>query len=368
MATVPNGKGIKALAVCKEGESLKPTEIGRPGPGPNDVRIKVLYCGMCHSDVHATNGDWGIDLYPMAPGHEIAGIVISSNSSKFTEGQKVGVGCMVESCKSCDLCSDGLEQHCPGMIQTYSSKFPKDADHDDCADYQTNGGYSEEIVVHEHFVFSVPEEIGMEYIGPLMCAGITTYSPLARFVKGKEDQKIAIVGFGGLGMMTAKLAKAMGAEVTILSRGLGKAEQAEAIGAELLSHEDEDKMGSLGRTFHTIIDTVSSFHEVAHILNTLKVDGNYCFLGAVAQPYPISAFQLLFNRYNISGSLIGGVPETSEMLKFCAEHSILPDIKVIHANQAASIYVEMQEGRGQALRHVIDMSTLPELFGVKCTC
>uniref|UniRef100_A0A6U0TKS4 Enoyl reductase (ER) domain-containing protein n=1 Tax=Eucampia antarctica TaxID=49252 RepID=A0A6U0TKS4_9STRA len=362
MATIKGGQGIKALAVLEEGGSLKPTEIGRPEPGPNDVHIKVLYCGQCHSDLHATNGEWGINLYPMTPGHEIAGTVMASNSPNFLVGQNVGVGCMVESCRSCDLCDEGLENHCPSMIQTYSASYPKASGHDDCADYHTNGGYSEEIVVRDRFVFAIPDALPLEFAGPLLCAGITTYSPLNRLVKGKKDQSVGVVGFGGLGMMTAKLAIAMGAKVTIISRNLSKAKEAEAIGANLVSHQDSDVMTGLTRTFNTIIDTVSVHHNIEAILSSLKVGGNFCFLGGVPQPYEISAFTLLFNRYNISGSLIGGVPETKEMLDFCVEHNVFPTIQIIKAQDAAGVFEAMQQGKAGGIRNVIDMSTIGELF------
>jgi len=364
MATIKEGKGVKALAVLEHGGSLQPTEIGRPSPGPNDVHLKVLYCGMCHSDIHATNGDWGINLYPIAPGHEIAGIVIKSNSSKFKKGQRVGVGCMVESCRSCDLCDDGLEQHCPKMIQTYSSMFPVGHDHDDCSNCHTNGGYSQEIVVHERFVFEIPKKLDLKYVGPLLCAGITVYSPLNRYLKDKKNQSVAVVGFGGLGMMAVKIAKKMGAErVTIFSRGLSKAKEAIALGARLVSHQNEESLKSLTRSFDIIIDTVSAHHEVSGLINTLKVGGTLCFLGGVPAPYPISSFQLLFSRYTVSGSLIGGVPETQEMLNFCADHDILPDIKVIEASEASDAYHNLQSGKSGAFRHVIDMSTINNLFG-----
>lgn len=363
MATIPNGKGIKALGKTSADSGLLPIEIARPTPGPNDVHIKIMYCGQCHSDVHATNGDWGVDLYPMAPGHEISGIVIKSNSDKFKEGQRVGVGCMVESCQSCSLCDEGLENHCPGMIQTYSSKFPQSKDHDDCAGYQTNGGYSEEIVVHDRFVFSIPESMKMEHAGPLLCAGITTYSPLNRFVKGKKDQQhVGIIGFGGLGMMAVKIAKAMGAKVTVFSRSMAKAEQAKKLGASIVCHGDAELMTSMERSIDTILDTISIGHEVAHMIGTLKVGGTYCFLGGVPEPVKISAFQLLLSRYTVTGSLIGGIPETVEMLDFCAEHGIVPEIEIIHASKAAETYDNLDSGKFGAYRSVIDMSTIGDLY------
>ena len=298
----------------------------------------------------------------MAPGHEVAGEVMASNSSAFQVGDKVGVGCMVESCRNCDLCADGLENYCPSMIQTYSATFPAGKDHEDCAGYHTNGGYSEEIVVHERFVFKLPDTMGLEYAGPLLCAGITTYSPLARLVKGKKDQKVGVVGFGGLGMMAAKQAKAMGATVTIFSRSLTKAADAEKIGCKLVSHQDEEALKAMARTLDTIIDTAPQSHPIAGLLSTLRVGGTFCFLGGVPKPYEISSFQLMFNRYNVCGSIIGGVPETKEMLEFCAHNQILPDIRIIKASEAADVYQAMDQGRADAVRHVIDMSTLAEMF------
>lgn len=311
------------------------------------------------------SGDWGFELYPMAPGHEVGGIVVGVGSdvqeAKLSEGAKVGVGCMVLSCHECDLCKDGLEQHCPGMVQTYSSAFPKGRDHDDCAGFHTNGGYSEEIVVHERFVFPLPEGIPMEYAGPLLCAGVTTFSPLNRLLRGKVNQKVGIVGFGGLGMMAVKIAKAMGADVTVFSRGTKKATKAKDLGATLADHTDAEGMKARARSMDLIVDTISMVHEIAHLLGTLKVGGTYCFLGGVPEPYSVSAFQLLFSRYTITGSFIGGVPETAEMLEFCAKHEIFPEIDVIPASEAAGVFKSMAEGTLGPVRKVIDMSTLPSL-------
>jgi len=298
----------------------------------------------------------------MAPGHEIAGEVLASNSTQFNVGDRVGVGCMVESCRSCDLCGQGLEQHCPSMIQTYSSTFPTGKNHDDCAGYHTNGGYSEEIVVHERFVFKLPDSLDMKYVGPLLCAGVTTYSPLARLVKGKANQNVAVVGFGGLGMMAAKQAKAMGANVTIFSRSLSKQADAEKLGCKLVSHQDEAALKGMARTFHTMIDTAPKHHEIAGLLGTLQVGGNFVFLGATGHPYNVVAMQLIFNRYNVSGSLIGGVPETKEMLEFCTANNIMPEIKVIAAKEAPDAYKAMENGTSEAIRHVIEMETIKELF------
>lgn len=248
------------------------------------------------------------------------------------------------------------------MIQTYSSKFPHNKDHDDCAGYHTNGGYSEEIVVHDRFVFAIPDSMKLEHAGPLLCAGITTYSPLNRLLKGKKDQHVGIVGFGGLGMMAVKIAKTMGAKVTVFSRSMAKEEQAKKLGASCVCHGDSKVMEGMVRSIDTIIDTISTGHEVAHIIGTLKVGGTFCFLGGVPEPFKISSMQLLFSRYTVTGSLIGGIPETAEMLDFCAEHNIVPEIEVIHASKAAEVYKDLDSGKFGAYRSVIDMSTIGDLY------
>lgn len=364
MATILDGKGTLALAVFNKDESLKKHEFGRPAPGPNDVHIDIHYVGMCHSDIHACDGGWGINKWPMAPGHEIAGVVraVGGDVSEYKVGDRVSVGCMVGSCGECDLCADGLEQHCEKMVQTYSTDWPAGhLGHEEIKGNYTNGGYSTDIVVHKKFVFAVPEKMDLKHVGPLLCAGITLYSPLNRHVKGKNGAKVGIVGFGGLGHMGVKLAVAMGAEVTVYSRSTKKKEAAERLGAKLVSHQDEDELKKLTRTQDVIIDTVSAEHDISKIITNLKVGSTYVLIGGIPEPYKLSPMALIFSRYALEGSLIGGVPETAEMLEFCAEHDITPDIDLIHARDAAAAFTKIQQGASDARRNVIDISTLKEL-------
>jgi alcohol dehydrogenase (NADP+) len=370
MATIEKGTGTIALCSFDSSAELRKHEFGRPDPGPNDVAIDIKYCGMCHSDLHASNGDWGVNMYPIAPGHEVAGLVsaVGSNVSEteFKVGDRVAVGCFVDSCRSCTTCADGLEQHCTQSVQTYSTPFPegKGENFEQCVGYHTNGGYSSNIVVNKHFTFHVPENVKLEEAGPLLCAGITTFSPLNRHVLqkgGGKGKTVGVVGFGGLGHMAVKLAKAMGAEVVVFSRNNKKEEDAKALGASLLIHTDEEALKGAFRTFDVILDTVSASHEVPPLVGTLKVGGTYVLLGGVPQPFSVSAFALLFHRHCIEGSLVGGVPETQEMLDFCAEHNITPDIKIIHAKDASEQFKAMNAGESGATRAVIDMSTLHEL-------
>ena len=344
-------------------------EIARPAPGPNDVAIDIQYCGMCHSDCHACNGDWGLDSWPIAPGHEIAGVVtkVGDNVTKFKVGDKVGVGCMVESCKTCDLCQQGLEQHCPNMIQTYGSIYPEGTGENfkDAVGHHTNVGYTTAITVNEHFVFSIPDGMDMKYAGILLCAGITTFSPLNRHILqkgGGKGKKVAIVGFGGLGQMAVKLAQAMEVDsVTLLSRSDKKQAEAETIGCDYLVYTNADEVQAAARSFDLVLDTVSAPHDVATLASTLKVGGTYVLLGAVVQPFQVSAFPLIMSRHTIEGSLIGGVPETQEMLEFCANHGIVPEYQVIEAKDANAQFKAMMGGTAKANRCVIDMSTLKDL-------
>lgn len=371
MATIQQGKGTFALAAFDNGAILKPLEIGRPTPGPNDVSIDILFCGMCHSDCHACNGDWFLNKFPLAPGHEIAGLVsdVGSNVSKFKVGDRVGVGCMVESCGECDMCKEGMENHCPGMVQTYSSDFPsgKGENYKEAEGYHTNGGYSTAITVNQKFIFQIPDSVKMEYAGVLFCAGITMFSPLNRHILQKgngsgEGKKVGIIGFGGLGQMGVKLAKAMGCDVTVFSRSDKKKEDATKLGADFLVHSDDAAVAAATRHFDVVIDTVAAKHPVASLVNTLKVGGVYVLIGGVVEPFEISPFQMIFSRQSIEGSLIGGLKETQDMLDFCAKHSIVPEYKVIDAKDANQQFQDLLSGKSDASRAVIDVSTIKNLM------
>lgn len=325
---------------------------------------------MCHSDCHACNGDWGLNFYPIAPGHEISGVVraVGEKVTNFKVGDKVGVGCMVESCRTCDLCNAGLQQHCPAMVQTYGSTFPEGRGENfkSAEGNHTNGGYTSDITVEENFVFGIPEGMDMKYAGVLLCAGITTFSPLNRHILqkgGGKGKTIAIVGFGGLGQMAIKLAKAMDVDsITILSRNDKKKAEADKLGCEYLVYNDEEALSKAGRSFDLVLDTVSAPHDVAKLASTLKVGGSWVLLGAVGQPFEVSAFPLIFNQTSIEGSLIGGIPETQEMLDFCAKHNVVPEYEVISAKDADAQFKALMNGTASANRKVIDMSTLKDLL------
>lgn len=334
--------------------------------GPNDVSIDIVYCGMCHSDLHSVNGEWGINKYPLAPGHEIGGTVTAVGANAAAGGFKVGdnvaVGCVVLSCLECDLCSRGLEQHCTMCCDTYSSMFPNGCDHDDCSDTHTNGGYSTAITVHNRFVYKVPEGMPLEVAGPLCCAGVTMYSPLARHIKGKANQAVGIVGFGGLGMMGVKIAKAMGASVTVFSRSDAKKAQAAALGADLVVQTDEAALGALFRKFDLVVDTVAVPHEINALMSTLKAyTGVYSLVGGVPEPYKVAAFAMIENGVHLEGSAIGGCALTQEMLNFCHEHKVAPEIEIIDAKDAEAALHQLQDASAGVKRFVIRATTIKDL-------
>jgi uncharacterized zinc-type alcohol dehydrogenase-like protein len=309
-----------------------------------------------------------LDLFPIAPGHEIAGLVkeVGSDVTEFQVGDRVGVGVFVDSCRCCDICKQGLEQHCAHAVMTYASTFPKDKGENfkDCAGSHTNGGYSTDICVNHHFCFHLPDDMPLEYAGPLLCAGITTFSPLNRHVLKKGGSKmVGVLGLGGLGHVAVKIAKAMGCDVTVFSRSTKKLNDAKALGAKLMIETDEEAIQAISRTFDIILDTVSHAHPVGPILSTLKVGGTYVLVGLPPQPMEISAFPLAMNRYSIEGTLVGGIQETKEMLAFCAKHDIRPKINVIHAKDASAQFKALNEGTAGMERAVIDMSTLKDISG-----
>lgn len=360
MATIVGGKGSFMLAAHDKEYKMSKVEIGRPAPGPDDVAIDIVFCGMCHSDLHAINGDWGVNKYPLAPGHEIAGVVrsVGANVTKHKVGDHVAVGCMVLSCGECELCKTGLEQHCPKMTQTYSSEFP----HGEAAGNHTNGGYSTDITVHQKFVFHVPAGMPLETAGPLCCAGITTYSPLARHVKGKDNQHVAVVGLGGLGMCAVKIAKAMGAKVTVLARNDAKKAEATALGADLVVMSDDKAMGALSRQIDCVLDTVAVHHDINSIMSTLKAyTGVLVLIGGIPQPYQLAGFPMIFNGTRVEGTMIGGCALTQEMLEFCQAHKIAPDTEIIHARDVEAALHKLHDNAAGVKRFVIRSETLKEL-------
>jgi uncharacterized zinc-type alcohol dehydrogenase-like protein len=347
----------RAFAATAADQPLSPYSLERRDPGPDDVAIEIKYCGVCHSDLHVAKNELGGTRYPIVPGHEIAGVVtaVGANVTRFKAGDRVGVGCMVDSCRTCSACREGLEQYCePGMTQTYGSSDPKGAE---VGQTITQGGYSDRITVDQAFVLRIPDSLPLDAAAPLLCAGVTTWSPLKTWGVG-PGSKVAVIGLGGLGHMAVKLAAALGAEVTVLSTSDRKKADAERMGARhFLINSDADAMKAAAEQFDLIINTVSATHEIASHVNLLARDGTMVMLGLSTEGLPVFARPLLWRRRRIAGSLIGGIRETQEMLDFCAEHGIVCDIEVIAPDQINQAY-ERMERSDVRYRFVIDMARL----------
>ncbi|MGQ0631881.1 MAG: NAD(P)-dependent alcohol dehydrogenase [Sporichthyaceae bacterium] len=342
---------VNAYAAHSATDPLGPTTIERRPVGPHDVLIEIKYSGICHSDIHTARSEWGETTYPIVPGHEIAGIVteVGAKVTKHAVGDRVGVGCMVDSCSECVNCRNDHEQFCvEGSIQTYAS-VGEDGE-------PTQGGYSTHIVVTEKFVLAIPDGLSLDVAAPLLCAGITTFSPLHHWGAG-PGKKVAIVGLGGLGHVAVKIARAMGAEVTVLSQSLKKQEDGLRLGADHYhATGDPDTFEQLASTFDLIVNTVSATIDVDAYLSLLAVDGVLVNVGAPPDPLSVNAFSLIFGRKSFAGSLIGGIRETQQMLDFCAEHQLGAEIEVIGADQINDAY-ERVVASDVRYRFVIDAST-----------
>ncbi len=344
----------KGYAAQQAGAALEPFTFERRSVGPRDLLIHIQYCGVCHSDIHQARDEWGGSIFPMVPGHEIVGTVeqVGADVRKFREGETVGVGCFVDSCRTCASCTQGLEQYCDtGMTLTYNGL--------DKQGQPTYGGYSNQIVVNEAYVLRVPEGLPLEGVAPLLCAGITTYSPLRQWGVGKGHQ-LAVVGLGGLGHMAVKLGRALGADVTVISRSDRKRQEAERLGAiDYVATSQKGSFSTLSRKFDFIIDTVSSPHDMNAALDLLKTDGTYILVGAPPESMAVSAFSLILRRRRFVGSLIGGIRETQEMLDFCGEHGIVSDVEVIKISATNEAYDRVIKGDVR-FRFVIDLESLAE--------
>jgi len=332
---------------------LDQLQIARRKPTAQDIEIEILYCGVCHSDLHTARNEWHGTNYPCVPGHEIVGKVLSvgDHVSKFKVGDLAAVGCLVDSCRECSYCKEGLEQYCEqGSIQTYNGPDKHLGGH-------TFGGYSERVVVDESFVLKVPNNLDLAAAAPLLCAGITTYSPLKHWNVG-PGQKIGVVGLGGLGHMGVKLAKAMGAEVIVFTTSQSKVEDARRLGADdVVLSKDEAQMGRYAGKLHFVLDCVSASHDINTYLNLLRVDGSLALVGAPEHPLPVAAFSLIPYRRSFAGSTIGGIAETQEMLDFCGRHNIVSDIEMINIQQINEAYERLLKGDVK-YRFVIDMASL----------
>ena len=345
---------ILAYGAMAADQPVRQMQITRRTPGPHDVQIEILYCGICHSDLHQVRSEWAGTLYPCVPGHEIVGRVTSvgAHVTDHKPGDLVGIGCIVDSCRDCPDCAEGLENYCDGMVGTYNGRTDDPPGH-------TLGGYSQAIVVHERYVLRIthPED-QLAAVAPLLCAGITTYSPLRHWGAG-PGRKVGIVGIGGLGHMGVKLAHAMGAHVVAFTTSDSKRAAARALGAdEVVVSRSPDEMAAHAKSFDLIVNTVAAPHDLDAFLGLLKRDGTMTLVGAPATPHPSpNVFNLISKRRALAGSMIGGIPETQEMLDFCAAHGITADIEMIRADQIETAYERMLKGDVK-YRFVIDIASI----------
>lgn len=349
---------VKAFGTDAPENDLELMTIERREIQPKDVEIDILYCGVCHSDLHTARNDWGGSIYPAVPGHEIVGRITSVGSevSKFKVGDLAAVGCMVDSCRTCSSCAQDLEQFCEnGFTGTYNGKDKY------IENQRTYGGYSESVVVDEHFVLRVPENLDLAAVAPLLCAGITTWSPLKHW-NVNENSKVAVVGLGGLGHMAIKLAKGLGAHVSLFSRSEGKTDDAKKLGADqVIISTDEDEMKAALNKFDLIIDTVPYEHDINPYMQTLAVNGTLVLVGFIGEFENdfVSTKPMIYKRRSVAGSLIGGIKETQEMLDFCGEKNIVSDIEIIKMQDINEAYERMLKSDVK-YRFVIDMKSLKD--------
>jgi len=343
---------VNAYAAAQAKAPLKPFQIERRAMNPNDVTINILYCGVCHSDVHQARDEWGGGIFPMVPGHEIVGKVnqVGSAVKHYKVGDVVGVGCFVDSCRECSPCQQSLQQYCEkGMNQTYNGREKNGA--------PTYGGYSTQIVVDENYVLRIPENLPLDAAAPLLCAGITTYSPLRQW-KIKTGDKVAVIGLGGLGHMAVKLAAAMGAEVTVFSTSASKKEDAHRLGATNFANSKEEEIfKKYAGYFDLMINTVAADIDLNRYLELLKLDSTLVTVGVPDKPAAVHAFPLIRKRRRLAGSLIGGIKETQEMLDFCGKHNIVSDIELISMDKINEAYDRMVKSDVR-YRFVIDIASL----------
>jgi uncharacterized zinc-type alcohol dehydrogenase-like protein len=342
----------KAYAAFNNNDPLKPLDINRREPLATDVKVEILYCGVCHSDIHIAHDDWAMTVYPVVPGHEIIGRVtaVGEQVKKYQVGDLVGVGCMVDSCRTCSACEQDLEQHCEqGMVMTYGSEDPH------MPGQMTHGGYSTQIVVDQDFVLSVSEKLDTKAVAPLLCAGITTYSPLKQW-KVKAGDKVGVIGLGGLGHMGVKFAAAMGAHVVMITTSPEKGQDAKRLGAQdVLISTDEDQLAAHAGSFDFLLNTIPVAHNIDPYVPLLKLGKTMSVVGA--SPMDMHTMGMIFGRNIIAGSLIGGIKETQEMLDFCAEHNIVSDVEMIDMQDINSAFQRVMDSDVK-YRFVIDMQSM----------
>lgn len=345
-------KNVKAFGAETAVDPLKNLKIERRAVTPHDVEIEILYCGICHSDLHSIHNDWGSTIYPIVPGHEIVGRVtkVGSNVTKFKVGDLAGIGCIIDSCRQCEHCHDGEEQFCEkGWTVVFNSPDTKHGG-------VTYGGFSESIVVDENYVVHIPETLDLPSAAPILCAGITVYSPLKHW-GAAQGKNIGIIGIGGLGHMAIKIAKAMGAYVTVFTTSQNKADDAKRLGADAIILSTDVKQMDKCPKQHMILDTVSAKHDINSYIDLLKTDGSLVIVGLPNEPLEISAFNVVHGRKSFSGSNIGGIAETQEVLDFCAKHNIKADIELIDIQDVNNAFERLEKGQVK-YRFVIDMASL----------
>lgn len=345
---------VNAFGTASKDEDLKEMQIERRNVKPTDIEIEILYCGVCHSDLHTARNDWGGTKYPSVPGHEIIGKItkIGSDVTKFKVGDLAGVGCLVDSCGECDSCKKDLEQYClTGFTGTYNGNDPHLGGH-------TFGGYSEKVVVDEGFVLKIPENLDLKAVAPLLCAGITTWSPLKHW-NVKEGSKVAVVGLGGLGHMAIKLAKGLGAEVSLFSRSPDKIQDAMDLGADsVIISSYENEMETVNGKFDLIIDTVPYDHDINPYISTLNINGTLVLVGFIGKmEEALFTPPMILGRKTVAGSVIGGIKETQEMLDFCSKHNIVSEVEIIDMQNINEAYERMLKSDVR-YRFVIDMASL----------
>ena len=344
---------VKGFAVKNAASPVAPFSVERRDPGPHDVQVEILYSGVCHSDLHQARDDWGNSLYPMVPGHEIVGRVVKvgEHVKKFKVGDIAGVGTVVDSCRHCDPCNAGLEIYCEeGATPTYNGK-------ERGSEKLTFGGYSEQIVTDERFVVKIPETMDLKAVAPLLCAGITTYSPLRHWKVGK-GQKVGVIGLGGLGHLGVKFAKALGAHVVMITTSPDKGKDALRLGAdEVLISRDKAAMANAKSSFHFLLNTIPVSHDVNPYLELLKLDGAMALVGALTPLEPMAGVNLMLPRRSVGGSATGGMKETQEMIDFCAKHNIVSDVEMIKMQDINTAWERMQKNDVR-YRFVIDIASL----------
>ncbi|MBD63722.1 MAG: hydroxyacid dehydrogenase [Halobacteriovoraceae bacterium] len=349
---------VFGYGALKSGEKLKLVKFNRESARENEIEFELSHCGICHSDLHFAHNDWGMTEYPCVPGHELSGKVtnVGDKVSKFKVGDRIGVGCIIDSCGECDMCKKDLENYCKGprgATMTYGGTMGE-------SEINTYGGYSTHFVVKEDFAITIPDKLESEYVGPILCAGITVYSPMKNW-ELQKGQTLGVAGIGGLGHMAIKIGKALGAEVVALTRSEDKKDKILEMGADkVIITKNDEEMEKAAQSIDLMINTIPVAHDISPYIPLMKHDGNIVIVGNLEKIPEFESGPLVFNRISIAGSLIGGIKETQEVIDLCAKHDIRPEIKKVKANEINDVFSELKEGSSSNYRHVIEIDSLKE--------